>query len=106
MYAVSVIVHHALYAVCAHLFENGFIYDSYANRKAKGAASTSILLNRDSTTDIILKVINDGATVPTIEYTVRLRYRHDAEDIARVGEPAEQIVVNIRSLLEGQLLQK
>ena len=73
---------------------------------ASGAASTAILLNRDGTTDIILKVINDGATAPTIEYTVRLRYRHDATDIERVGEPAEQIVVNIRALLEGRLPQK
>ena len=31
------VVHHALYAVCAPRFENGFIYDSYANRKGKGA---------------------------------------------------------------------
>ena len=73
---------------------------------ASGAASTAILLNRDGTTDIILKVINDGETVPTIEYTVRLRYLHDAEDIARVGEPAEQIIVNIKALLEGRLPQK
>ena len=73
---------------------------------ASGAASTAILLNRDDTTDIILKVINDGSTIPTIEYTVRLRYLHDAEDIARVGEPAEQIIVNIKALLEGRLPQK
>ena len=30
------VVHHALCAVVAPLFERGFIYDSYANRKGKG----------------------------------------------------------------------
>lgn len=30
------IVHHAIYNVIGPLFENGFIYDSYANRKGKG----------------------------------------------------------------------
>ena len=30
------VVHHALYAVCGSIFEHGFIYDSYANRKDKG----------------------------------------------------------------------
>ncbi len=31
------VVHHALYAACGARFENGFIYDSYANRKGKGS---------------------------------------------------------------------
>ena len=31
------VVHHALYASCGARFENGFIYDSYANRKGKGS---------------------------------------------------------------------
>ena len=30
------IVHHALHAVLGEIFERGFIYDSYANRKGKG----------------------------------------------------------------------
>ena len=30
------VVHHAFYSVCEPLFEPGFIYDSYANRKGKG----------------------------------------------------------------------
>ena len=30
------VVHHALCAVCEPIFERGFIYDSYANRKGKG----------------------------------------------------------------------
>ena len=30
------VVHHALCAVCAPLFERGFIHDSYANRKGQG----------------------------------------------------------------------
>ena len=31
------VVHHALCTVCAPIFERGFIFDSYANRKGKGA---------------------------------------------------------------------
>ena len=30
------VVHHALHAVCEPIFERGFIFDSYANRKGKG----------------------------------------------------------------------
>ena len=68
-----------------------------------GVASTAIVLNPDATTDIILKVINDGETTHTIEHTIRLRYQYDAEDIARVGNPAKKVFVNIRALFEGWL---
>jgi retron-type reverse transcriptase len=58
------VVHHAIVNILEPIYEEVFIYDSYANRKGKG---TSNALKRYDA--FLKKVTKNGQRIPSTQYT-------------------------------------